>query len=865
MGEVSELDSMLEDNVDETPPHSPRSGSLSPSRSGLRLPALPDSRLPPLPEGEPSWVSKHPIHFVMISLHGLVRGNEQELGRDADTGGQVKYVVELARALSKQAGVHRVDLLTRLITEPTVSESYGQQAEYLLEGEAPDNGGGAYIIRLPAGDPQVYLRKELLWPHLREFADHGIEYVRQQQQRLTEALGTPCRVLCVHGHYADAAEVSTLMAATLNTSVFVTGHSLGKNKLEGILKEGKMTRSEVEAQYRIGRRIEAEERALDHADVVFVSTEEEIHRQWALYSGFDATLERALARSTRFTGRAMPRMVVIPPGLDFEGVHPFDPDAPLPVGDEEPPIWRDIARWLRNPRKPAILAIARPDAKKNLAGLVRAFGESPLLRELANVVIIAGNRDAIDAMPMGARTVMESLLKLTDCLDLWGSIAFPKHHRQEEKSDIYAFAASTRGVFVNCALAEPFGLTLTEAAAHGVPTVATKHGGPFEIHQVLKNGLLVEPTDTAALAEALVSLLTDRTLWDSCRTNGLQRIGMYSWESHTKRLMAVLDDAEQRASASAARLVRRRSSHTALQSDSDGQPRSVAADRLRASGPSHIVCVLMDSRDAARGASLLQCTVDVVSASGVAAAVMVSSTLTVEATMQCLDKAGVMEGSLHAVVADAGGILLLHAAKRQDMVPCDEWRERISWRWLRGIVIRGVLAASAGSLVLSPDSVGPAAGSHCLRFSLAEGATAIPALHVILRRLRRQGIRVHMSYAAGAWELRVLPLRASRALALRYLAQSWHIPLERVVVVASNVTQPDGDRCEMLAGVPRSVLVGGDVPATPRTISRQETGSGLTVDEVAIAAAHVNRTAHVDSDEELQAALLAAMAGTKEE
>lgn len=37
---------------------------------------------------------------------------------------------------------------------------------------------------------------------------------------------------------------------------------------------------------------------------------------------------------------------------------------------------------------------------------------------------------------------------------------------------------ATRGVFVNPALQEPFGLTVIEAAAHGVPTVATKNGGP---------------------------------------------------------------------------------------------------------------------------------------------------------------------------------------------------------------------------------------------------------------------------------------------------------------------------------------------------------------------------------------------------
>ena len=41
----------------------------------------------------------------------------------------------------------------------------------------------------------------------------------------------------------------------------------------------------------------------------------------------------------------------------------------------------------------------------------------------------------------------------------------------------YRIAALTRGVFVNPALTEPFGLTLIEAAASGLPIVATEDGG----------------------------------------------------------------------------------------------------------------------------------------------------------------------------------------------------------------------------------------------------------------------------------------------------------------------------------------------------------------------------------------------------
>jgi hypothetical protein len=37
------------------------------------------------------------LYIQMFSMHGLIRGRDLELGRDADTGGQTKYVVELAR------------------------------------------------------------------------------------------------------------------------------------------------------------------------------------------------------------------------------------------------------------------------------------------------------------------------------------------------------------------------------------------------------------------------------------------------------------------------------------------------------------------------------------------------------------------------------------------------------------------------------------------------------------------------------------------------------------------------------------------------------------------------------------------------
>ena len=41
-----------------------------------------------------------------------------------------------------------------------------------------------------------------------------------------------------------------------------------------------------------------------------------------------------------------------------------------------------------------------------------------------------------------------------------------------------------------------------------------------------------------------------------------------------------------------------------------------------------------------------------------------------------------LQGSLHAVVTDAGARILTHASKRQDLVLSEEWQRHISFRWL---------------------------------------------------------------------------------------------------------------------------------------------------------------------------------------
>lgn len=88
---------------------------------------------------------------------------------------------------------------------------------------------------------------------------------------------------------------------------------------------------------------------------------------------------------------------------------------------------------------------------------------------------------------------------------------------------------------------EPFGLTLIEAAAHGVPIVATTNGGPVDIVNTLSNGILVDPTNEDKVAEALLELLTNGTTWDKYSSNGVTNINAYSWISHCMKCLSAVE------------------------------------------------------------------------------------------------------------------------------------------------------------------------------------------------------------------------------------------------------------------------------------------------------------------------------------
>ncbi len=84
-------------------------------------------------------------------------------------------------------------------------------------------------------------------------------------------------------------------------------------------------------------------------------------------------------------------------------------------------------------------------------------------------------------------------------------------------------------VFVMPSRLEPFGIVVLEAWRAGTAVIATSRGGPPEFVRDGIDGVLVDPFDKVAVAEALGRLLSDDDLRRSLAMAGQARVGEFAW------------------------------------------------------------------------------------------------------------------------------------------------------------------------------------------------------------------------------------------------------------------------------------------------------------------------------------------------
>jgi sucrose-phosphate synthase len=677
-----------------------------------------------------STKSKKPIYILMISIHGLIRGNDLEMGRDADTGGQITYVIELARALSKHRDVSKVDLMTRRITDPQVSSDYAQPEEHL--------GDGARILRLPFG-PKRYLRKELLWPHLDQMVDRCLHFLRHQGM-LPDL---------IHTHYADAGYVGQQLSLLLGIPQIHTGHSLGRPKRERLLASGRKEQA-IERQFNLSRRISVEEDILSHASLVVTSTRQEIVDQYGMYDHY------------------MPQnYIVIPPGVDMSRF------STLGRRKLNPKIKAEIDRFFTEPGKQLIFTICRPDTRKNLKGLIKAYGEDKQLQQIANLAIVAGTRDDIRDMEEAQRNILCELLLDIDRYDLWGKIAIPKHITADEVPELYRLTARRHGVFVNPAFTEPFGLTLLEAAASGLPIIAPDDGGPQDIIGNCHNGLLVNTLDSTAIAFAISAALTDKARWRQWSKKGLLGLKYhYSWEAHVTKYIK-----------QAFQLLRRERKQLRRQrafSLNDGKSLLPLVRRVLISD---IDNTLIGSKED------LKTLISWLYEHKGSVAFGIATGRPLESAVNMLEKWGVPIPNV--LITSVGSEIHYGSQLRLDQ----GWANHIRHLWRRDALMEAMEEFTGFELQAEDDQ-------REFKISYNVKPDQMPTLKYLYQHLHEKQLHAKLIYSHQQF-LDVLPIRASKGLAIRYLAYKWGLPLRNFLVAGDS-----GNDREMLVGDTRAVVVG---------------------------------------------------------
>jgi len=216
-------------------------------------------------------------NICMLSTHGYFDPVPQ-LGQ-TDTGGQVVYVLQLAKALASND--IRVDIYTRWF------EKSRRQIEFVPAYS------DVRVIRIPAG-PWEFIPKEKIYDVLPELTANMVQFIKKQSLDYD----------LFHGHYVDAGIVAIDIGEIFHKPVFFTAHSIGAWKREKMRGDS----VEMEAKYNFKHRIAEELRIFKTVRAQTVTTQLQREKIDELY-GFSSD-----------------NITVISPGVDVHTFHPSKPE-----------------------------------------------------------------------------------------------------------------------------------------------------------------------------------------------------------------------------------------------------------------------------------------------------------------------------------------------------------------------------------------------------------------------------------------------------------------------------------------------------------------------------------------------------------
>ena len=482
---------------------------------------------------------------AVISPHGWF-GQDHVLGRP-DTGGQVVYILDQVKALEAylknslaSAGISappKIIVVTRLIPEDQGTTS-NQRLEKI-------NGTDhCWILRVPFKDDDQnvvphWLPRFQVWPFLEQFA------LDTKSELLAEFGSKPDMII---GNYSDGNLVASLLAPWFQVVQCNIAHALEKPKY--LFSD--LYWQDMERDYNFSMQFTADLVSMNKADIIISSTAQEIagtDTSLGQYESYCLFSMPELYKVINGVNLLHPKFNVVSPGVDESIYFPYtDTERRLKNQTKElnerlfSKKGDDIFGELEHPDKTPIFTMARLDKIKNLTGLVESFGKSVELQDKTNLIIVTHTIREGRTTDEEELSELKKMYALIEEYGLQNKIRWIENSSRQDGAESYRIIADRRGIFVQPALFEAFGLTILEGMASGLPVFATQFGGPQEIIEDGKNGYLINPTQPELISQPILDFLIRcekaPSCWEALGGQAIARVEQYfTWDLYSEKLI----------------------------------------------------------------------------------------------------------------------------------------------------------------------------------------------------------------------------------------------------------------------------------------------------------------------------------------
>jgi len=180
--------------------------------------------------------------------------------------------------------------------------------------------------------------------------------------------------------------------------------------------------------------------------------------------------------------------------------------------------------------KIVVLTVGRLVKRK---GVDRVLESLPaVLKQIPNLAyVIVGNGPELDAIKLQITNykLQKEVLIISDASD-------DERNDWYDLCDLFIMVARSEGGDF-----EGFGIVYLEAGLHGKPVIAGDSGGVRDAVEDNLSGLLVDPTDAAAISRAIVGLAQDETLRRQLGEQGRERVlARFNWEKQVEKIYKIL-------------------------------------------------------------------------------------------------------------------------------------------------------------------------------------------------------------------------------------------------------------------------------------------------------------------------------------